>query len=111
MPKEWKLASVTPIFKKGKSCDVSNYRPISLTSVYCKIIESLIIDDLLSNLLSKCLITRQQHGFLARRSTGTQLVDCLNDWTLNIESKHERRSSLIKDSIILQDTLVREIGL
>ena len=87
VPKEWKLASVTPIFKKGKSCDVSNYRPISLISVCCKIMESVIKDELLSYLLSKCLITRQQHGFLARRSTGTQLVDCLNDWTLNIESK------------------------
>jgi len=40
LPSEWKLVSVTPIFKKGKSCDVSNYRPISLTSVCCKIMDS-----------------------------------------------------------------------
>ena len=49
--------------------------------------ESTIKDDILAYLLSKGLITRHQHGFLARRSTGTQLIDCLNDWTLNIESK------------------------
>jgi len=87
VPKEWKLASVTPIFKKGKSCDVSNYRPISLTSLCCKVMESVIKDVILAYLLSKGLISGHQHGFLARRSTGTQLIECLNDWTLNIENK------------------------
>jgi len=87
VPKEWKLATVTPIFKKGKSCEVGNYRPISLTSLCCKIMESIIKDDILAYLLTKQLITRHQHGFLSRRSTGTQLLDCLNDWSLNIENK------------------------
>ena len=88
VPREWKLASVTPIFfKKGIPCDVINYRPISQTSVCCKIMESIIKDELLTYLLSKRLISRHQHGFLSRRPTGTQLIDCLNDWTLNIENK------------------------
>jgi Reverse transcriptase (RNA-dependent DNA polymerase)/Endonuclease-reverse transcriptase len=87
VPKEWKIAMVTPIFKKGKSVDVANYRPISLTSLCCKIMESVIKDDILAYLHSKNLISRHQHGFLSRRSTGTQLIDCFNDWTLNIENK------------------------
>ena len=78
---------VTPIFKKGKSSDASNYRSISLTSLCCKIMESVIKDDILAHMLSKGLISRHQHGFLSRRSTGTQLIDCFNDWTLNIENK------------------------
>jgi len=49
--------------------------------------ESIIKDDMLAYLISKGLISRQQHGFLARRSTCTQLIECLNDWTLNIENK------------------------
>ena len=49
--------------------------------------ESIVKDELLTYLLSKHLISRHQHGFLSRRSTGTQLIDCLNDWTLNIENK------------------------
>ena len=42
VPETWKIGHVTPIFKKGKKCDPSNYRPISLTSVVCKITESLV---------------------------------------------------------------------
>ena len=36
-PSEWKLAEVTAVYKKGPKSDRSNYRPISLTSVCCKI--------------------------------------------------------------------------
>jgi len=51
--------------------------------------ESIIKDDIVAYLLFKGLINRHQHGFLSRRSTGTQLIDCFNDWTftLNIENK------------------------
>ena len=37
LPSEWKLAEVTAVYKKGPKSDRSNYRPISLTSVCCKI--------------------------------------------------------------------------
>jgi len=49
--------------------------------------ESVIKHYILSLLLSKGLISRHQHGFLSRRSTGTQLIDCFNDWTLHIDNK------------------------
>ena len=42
VPKEWKGANVTPIFKKGSKLERSNYRPVSLTSTICKILESII---------------------------------------------------------------------
>ena len=38
LPDNWKLSHVTPVFKKGKSCDVNNYRPISLLSIPGKIL-------------------------------------------------------------------------
>ena len=41
LPTDWKLAVVSPIFKKGKKCDAGNYRPVSLTSVPCKIMETI----------------------------------------------------------------------
>ena len=45
LPQDWKTASVTPIFKKGTKGDPGNYRPVSLTSVPCKILESIIKDE------------------------------------------------------------------
>jgi len=44
LPADWELAEVTAIYKKGSKHDRSNYRPVSLTSVCCKILESLIRD-------------------------------------------------------------------
>ena len=41
IPKEWKVAEVTAIFKKGNKQEPGNYRPVSLTSISCKILESI----------------------------------------------------------------------
>ena len=42
LPKEWKNAEVRPIFKKGDKSDPGNYRPVRLTSIVCKVIETII---------------------------------------------------------------------
>ncbi|KGL73426.1 RNA-directed DNA polymerase from mobile element jockey, partial [Tinamus guttatus] len=42
VPEDWKKASVTPVFKKGKK-DPGNYRPVSLTSFPGKVMERLIL--------------------------------------------------------------------
>ena len=47
VPPGWKLANVTPIFKKGKKSSVSNYRPVSLTVNLCKMFESMLIDKII----------------------------------------------------------------
>ena len=42
---EWKLANVTPLFKKGDKSNPGNYRPISLASVVCKLMESILREN------------------------------------------------------------------
>ena len=46
LPSAWREANFTAIYKKGNKNTVSNYRPVSLTCVVCKLMESLIRDAL-----------------------------------------------------------------
>ena len=59
IPSAWRESNVTPVFKKGISSDVSNYRPISLTSLFSKIFERIVKQQMLTYLLNYKLITRQ----------------------------------------------------
>jgi hypothetical protein len=47
VPEDWKKANVSPIFKKGKKNSPSNYRPISLTCVSCKLMEHIITSNIM----------------------------------------------------------------
>ena len=84
VPPIWRRAYVKPIFKSGSSSDASNYRPISLTCVCSKIMESIISEHMLVYLLDNNLISEHQHGFLSRRSTCTQLLDSFQDWVVSL---------------------------
>ena len=58
-----------------------------LDSIFCKLMERVIAAELSDYLLSRGVITRHQHGFIAKRSSTTNLLDSLNDWTLSVENK------------------------
>jgi hypothetical protein len=74
VPRDWKTAIVTPIFKKGAKADPGNYRPVSLTSVPCKVMESVIKDAVMDHLMHNNLISDSQHGFVPGRSCATNLL-------------------------------------
>ena len=82
----WLKGVISPIFKKGKRCDPGNYRPVSITAVLSKVMESLIRDALVSHMMKHNLFADQQHGFVPLRDCITQLLLCLEDWTGLIES-------------------------
>ena len=75
VPPEWKHANVVPIFKKGSRCKAENYRPVSLTSVVCKLLESLLRDHMIDFLEKHNLLKDTQHGFLKGRSCLTNLLE------------------------------------
>jgi len=87
MPTAWKSAIVTPVFKKGSPSDPANYRPISQTSVFCKLMERAVTEDIINYLQKNNLISPQQHGFLSKRSTLTNLLETMDDWTISINNK------------------------
>jgi hypothetical protein len=86
LPSSWLLSTVIPLFKKGQKNLVSNYRPISLTSSCCKVMESIIHDHLTHFLLTNHLISDCQHGFLKSRSTITNLLSSIRHWLTSLNA-------------------------
>ena len=81
VPESWRRANVSPIFKKGSMKKVENYRPVSLTSQLCKVMESIIRDHLVEFLERESFFAEEQHGFRAKRSCTTNLLETFEDWT------------------------------
>ena len=87
LPSSWLLSTVIPLFKKGQRNLVSNYRPISLTSSCCKVMESIINDCVTHFLISNKLLSDCQHGFLKNRSTVTNLLSSLHTWLSSLNAR------------------------
>ena len=62
MPKIWKTA-VIALHKKGSKTDRSNYRPISVTCILCKVYEKLLRAHIIMHVESE--ISKKQHGFVS----------------------------------------------
>ena len=67
--------------QKGDRKDPSNYHPVSLTSVVCKILEKNIRDHIIDHYKKNELISNSQFGFLSGRSTIIQMLQVMHDWT------------------------------
>ena len=81
LPTDWKLANVSPVFKKGSKNLAENYRPISLTSIVCRLMEKIMKCQIMNHLLREDLLSPLQHGFVNKRSTVTQLFNYLDKST------------------------------
>ena len=79
IPPEWKEANVVPIFKKGDKSHASNYRPVSLTVVTCKMLEHIICSSIHKHLEKHRILTDAQHGFRKKRSCESQLMLTVQD--------------------------------
>lgn len=81
LPQDWKKAVISPIFKKGARCEASNFRPVSLTCQACKVMERILRQHIIEHLEENDLISKQQHGFVRKRSCQTNLLESMEDWT------------------------------
>lgn len=85
LPNDWRIASVVPVHKYGP-CDILNYRPISLTSVSCKILEYILYTFIVQDMDAHSLLNPKQHGFQRGLSCVTQsteftvLAICPRQW-------------------------------
>jgi hypothetical protein len=74
IPDDWREANMVALFKKGDRHQASNYRPVSLTSVSCKILEHVIHSQIIDHFDRWNILTDKQHGFRRRRSCESQLI-------------------------------------
>lgn len=87
LPEDWKIAYIIPLFKKGDPQQTTQYRPVSLTSIICKVLERIIRIQLLDYMTKNDIIPQCQHGFIPKKSTVTNLLECLDDWTADFDKK------------------------
>ena len=74
LPQDWKDGNITPMFKKGKRHILGNYRPLSLTSIPCKMLERVLRNAIMEHMESNHQLNDVQHGFVPERSCSTQLL-------------------------------------
>ena len=81
LPKIWKVGEISAIFKKGNRRVAGNYRPVSLTSIICKTLKSIVRENIIQHMRDNNLFSKHQYGFIGRRSTTLQLFYILDEWT------------------------------
>ena len=77
--KDLSIAFVCPLFKMGDTILPSNYSPISLTSILCKVLEHIVATNVVSHMDKHNLLYDHQHGFRSKRSFETQLVTLIEN--------------------------------
>lgn len=87
VPEDWKSALVIPVFKSGDSTDPTNYRPISLTCISCKLLEHVLYTHIITYLNQNNLLLDNQHGFRQHRSCQTQLFELVTDIHTSIHNQ------------------------
>ena len=103
-PEALKLAIVKPLFKKGDQEEIGNYRPVSMLSVFSKILETLMYNRLLAFLNRSAFFHDFQHGFVKNKSTTTALVNFM-DTVLSALDGREAVCGLFLDLSRAFDTL------
>ena len=90
LPEDWRNANISPIFKKGNRHSPVNYRPVSLTSVCCKLLEHIVCSRIREHLDKNGILSTFQHGFRKGHSCETQLILTMND----LMRHHDKKSQV-----------------
>ncbi len=87
LPTDWLQANIIPLYKSGNKDQKENFRPVSLTSNVCKLMERIIYDWIVDFLNKECPLYKSQHGFQKGQSCVTQLLEHSNTITLALNDK------------------------
>ena len=85
LPQDWKTATVVAIHKEGDRKAPGNYRPVSLTSILCKGLETLVRNQICEHVTRHKMISPTQHGFMKKRSCLSNLLSFLDEVTRRLD--------------------------
>ena len=89
LPSTWKSAWITPVYKKGDKCVASNYRPVSLTCVSCKLLEHILCSQISDYLDRHNILSPYQYGFRKKLSCESQLLVTTHDLLKRLDKREE----------------------
>ena len=89
LPRDWLSANITPIYKKNDRTNASNYRPISLTAICCKIMEHIIYHSIIEHLNQYNILNKFQYGFRQGFSCEAQLASVIEDILFAMDNLHQ----------------------
>ena len=89
VPNDWRQANITPVFKKGERFKASNYRPVSLTCICSKLLEHIVVSNMMSHFEENSILADCQHGFRSKRSCETQLLSLTQELHQNLEDNEQ----------------------
>jgi len=85
VPTQLKIAKVLPIFKKGDRSLPCNYRPISMLSVFDKLLEKIMYKRLMTFITKHSILNKQQFGFRTGHSTTLSLIEVMDELYKNLD--------------------------
>ena len=79
VPMEWKKSVIFPIKKKASTKTIDSFRPISITSCFCRAFERIVRNSIMKFITDNSFMNKSQHGFVCGRSTTSALLSYAND--------------------------------
>ena len=89
VPHDWRTANITALYKKGDKSQPVNYRPVSLTSVPCKVMEHILFKHIMEHLEANNILADFQHGFREKRSCETQLIITVEEISRYLDNRQQ----------------------
>ena len=84
IPDDWRMAYVVPVYRGGDKCSAGDYRPVSIASIYSKVMKHILLSNIMKHLDKNSILKDAKHGFRKKHSCETQLIIINDDMTCNL---------------------------